>query len=233
MKVAILCGGRGERMGELTADRPKALVELAGRPLVEHVMAHFAAHGFREFVLAVGYRYEAFQWYLRGEPDWDVTIVPTGGARVQNAGRLRQLAKHLGPPGAFWLAWCDGVTDLDLGRMLAFHEARYREGRAVCTVAAAHPPGRFGVLTLDGDAVSGYAEKAAGAEWVSGGVFVCEPGVLALIDGDATEWERGPLPQLAAIGQLSAYRHEGFWRCVDTPRDLREAEAALAERSAR
>lgn len=226
MKVAILAGGVGSRLVEETARRPKPMVEIGGRPILWHIMMHYSFHGFREFVIALGYRGEVIRRYMAGpriEADaaggWEVDLVDTG-QETMTGGRIKRLAGHLGD-GTFMLTWGDGVSTVDLGALLAFHR---RHGR-LATVTAVRPPPRFGRLDLDGETVRAFEEKPAGGEgWINGAFFVLEPGVLDYIEGDATQFEQAPLESLARDGQLMAYRHEGFWQCMDTVHDRMRLE---------
>jgi glucose-1-phosphate cytidylyltransferase len=241
--VAILAGGRGTRLGEATASRPKPLVEIGGRPVLWHVLRHFRAHGFREFAVALGYRGECIKrWFLErrlfegalsvdlardeayaetaAPEDWLVHLVDTG-ERTGTGGRLKRLAPWLGN-GSFLAANADGLTTLDLAKLVEFHRAHGR----LASVVAVHPPERFGRLVLDGDEVSAFEEKPErGCGWVNGGIYLFEPGVLDYVEDDASMLERGALPALAADRQLVAFRHEGFWRCMDTPADRETLEA--------
>ncbi|MHA7815346.1 MAG: glucose-1-phosphate cytidylyltransferase [Pseudohaliea sp.] len=238
MKVAILAGGVGSRLGSETESKPKPMVDVGGRPLLWHIMGGYARHGFRDFSIALGYKGDIIKQYFadlarlhghvslslkrnrlerHGEPvpDWDVDLVETG-LRTQTGGRVRRLGSFLGEE-RFLLAWGDGVHDIDLPALLAFHEAHGR----LASVVAVRPPARFGHLEFDGDRVVEFSEKPQAAEgWINGGVFVLEPGVLDYIEGDRTAFERAPLEGLARDGELMAFRHRGFWQCVDTPRDL-------------
>lgn len=242
MKAAILAGGLGTRFSEETKERPKALIEIGGRPIIWHVMRHYAHFGFSEFVLAAGYRRTDLARYFTdyhkldgsiavdlrignavrhddGHLDWLVHVIDTGD-RTMTGGRVKRLAPFLGNE-TFMLTWCDGLADVDLDALLAFHRSHGR----LATVTAVQPPGRFGHLTMDGDAVTGFEEKPErSGHWINGAFFVLEPGVFDYIDGDDTMWEEGPMRRLAADGQLMAYRHEGFWQCMDTAkeRDLLE-----------
>ena len=214
MKVAILAGGRGARLGEAG---PKPLAEIGGRPLIWHVMMLYRQAGFRDFVIALGHGGDAIrQWFAGAGPaDWTVELVDTG-ADTMTGGRLKRLKPHLGG-GTFMLTWADGLADVDLAALLAFHRAHGK----LATLTAVAPPPRFGRLTLDGDRVTTFVEKPPGAEgWINGAFFVLEPAVLDMIEGDATAFEAGPLPALARDGELMAWRHAGFWDCVDTPADL-------------
>lgn len=238
MKVAILAGGVGSRLGSETESKPKPMVDVGGRPLLWHIMQGYARHGFRDFAVALGYKGDIIKQYfadlarLHGHvslslkanrlerhgdpvPDWDIDLVETG-LRTQTGVRVKRLSPFLGD-GRFLLAWGDGVHDIDLPALLAFHEAHGR----LASVVAVRPPARFGHLEFDGDRVVEFSEKPQAAEgWINGGVFVLEPGALAYIEGDRTAFERAPLEGLARDGELMAFRHHGFWQCVDTPRDL-------------
>jgi glucose-1-phosphate cytidylyltransferase len=246
MKVVILCGGLGTRLREETELRPKPMVEIGGRPILWHIMQGYASHGFNEFALALGYRGEVIKRYfldyyhLRsnlsvrlgdgtvttrdGErEDWLVHLVDTG-AQTQTGGRIRRLAPWIGQE-SFMLTYGDGVCDADLAALLRFHE---RHGK-LATVTAVRPPARFGGLTFEGDLVTEFSEKPQiGEGWINGGFFVLEPKVLDYIEGDGTTFEREPLERLAKDGQLVAYRHEGFWQCMDTLRDVRLLETLWA-----
>lgn len=213
MKVAILAGGRGLRLAEETAERPKAMVEIGGRPILWHIMKVYAAAGFTDFAVALGYKADVIREQLPphyAESSWNVTFVDTG-ARTETGGRILRLRPYVGA-NTFFLTWCDGVADIDINALLAFHR---RHGK-LATVTAVHPPARFGSLELDGDRVTRFAEKRVDENvWINGAFFVLEPGVFSYIDGDATAWEREPLETLARDGQLMAYRHQGFWQCMD------------------
>lgn len=239
MKVVILAGGFGTRLQEETEVKPKPMVEIGGRPILWHIMSVYAAYGYKEFVVALGYKGEVIKnyflnyYYLSGsfsihladgriEPhgpnreDWVVHLVDTG-VHTQTGGRLKRLACWL-DDGTFMMTYGDGLADVDISAVLAFHRSHGR----LATVTAVRPPARFGGLAFDGDAVAQFVEKPQiGEGWINGGFFVLEPGVLDYIDDDDTIWEREPLERLAAEGQLMAYRHDGFWQCMDTLRDVR------------
>lgn len=248
MKVAILAGGLGSRMGEETEFRPKPMIEIGGRPILWHIMRHYACFGHRDFVVALGHRGEVIRrWatevvlhgsgHLRIDIDSrSVETIPCGndaamrgwtielretGPHTETGGRIRRLRDAIGR-NRFLLTWGDGVSDLDLDALVAFHE---RHGR-LATVTAVRPPPRFGHLALDGQRVAGFEEKPEGAEgWINGAFFVLEPEIFDLIEGDETRFEHGPLQRLARLGELMAFRHEGFWHCMDTPRDRAALEA--------
>lgn len=242
MKVVILCGGPGTRLREETEVRPKPMVEIGGRPILWHIMRGYAAHGFTEFVLALGYKSEVIKRYFLdyyhlqshltvsltsgavvahdgGREDWTVHLIDTG-LTTQTGGRLKRLASWLGDE-TFMLTYGDGVSDVNVADLLRFH----RRHKRLATVTAVRPPARFGGLAFTGDLVSEFSEKPQiGEGWINGGFFVFEPGVLDYIKGDETYLEREPLERLAADGQLAAYRHDGFWQCMDTLRDVRLLE---------
>ena len=240
MKTVILAGGLGTRLAEETAIVPKPMVEIGGRPILWHILNIYAAHGFREFVVALGYKGEVVKDYFRsfrernadltvrlahGEvtahdashPDWTVHLVDTGLATA-TGGRLRRLSGWLADDATFMMSYGDGVADIDVGRLLAFHRAHGR----LATVTAVRPPARFGGLWLEGDRVTSFTEKPSATEgWINGGFFVLERGVLDLIAGDDTAWESLPVETLAARGELMAYRHDGIWPPIDTHREKR------------
>jgi glucose-1-phosphate cytidylyltransferase len=223
MKCAILAGGRGSRMGGLTDDFPKPLVTVGGQPVLWHVMNLFARFGLRDFVVALGYEGRQIHDYLMQGPlatnGWMVKPVDTG-ADTQTAGRIRRLQPWL-EDGTFFLTWADGVSDIDLEGLLRFHKAHGR----LATVTAVNPPPRFGLFELDGDRVTRFQEKPRQSdEWINGAFFVLEPGIFDYIESDTMQWEQEPMSKLAADGELMAYRHRGFWQCMDTPgeRDLLE-----------
>ena len=243
MRVAILCGGFGTRLREETEVRPKPMVEIGGRPILWHIMRGYAHWGFTEFVLALGYKSDVIKRYFLdyyrlqshltvslgsgaveahdGErEDWTVHLVDTG-LGTQTGGRVKRLGEWL-RGGTFMLTYGDGVADVNPADVLAFH----RKHGKLATVTAVRPPARFGGLLFNGDLVSEFTEKPqAGEGWINGGFFVMEPGVLDYIQGDETYLEREPLERLAKDGQLAAFRHDGFWQCVDTLRDLRLLES--------
>lgn len=238
MKIAILAGGVGSRLGIETESKPKPLVEIGGRPILWHIMRGYQHWGLNEFVIALGYKGDVIKKYMtdyarlhgnlrlemsnneltrfNDQPlDWNVELIETG-QRTQTGGRILRLKPYLNDT-TFILAWGDGLSTVDLDNLLRFHK---QHGR-LATVTAVRPPARFGHLEFDGDQVVEFSEKPQTAEgWINGGIFVLEPGIFDYIDGDTTHWEREPMENLARDGQLMAYRHEGFWQCMDTPRDL-------------
>ncbi len=252
MKTVILAGGLGSRLQEETTTRPKPMVEIGGRPILWHIMNHYAAHGCREFVIALGYKGEVIKdYFLRyrerssnlsinlatGDTtlaathaeDWLIHLIDTG-ERTQTAGRLHRLAPLLsGQP--FLLTYGDGVSDVDISQTIAFHR---NHGR-LATVTAVRPPARFGALAFDGDRVDQFLEKqlprssaskSSDDGFINGGFFVCEPTILDYLgpNPDATPFETTPLERIARDKQLMAYKHTGFWQCMDTVRDRQHLE---------
>jgi glucose-1-phosphate cytidylyltransferase len=245
VKVVILAGGLGSRLSEETTVRPKPMLELGGKPILWHIMKIYSHHGLSDFIVCLGYKGYVIKEYFANyflhmsdvtinlrnndvkvhqnmsEP-WSVTLVDTGDA-TQTGGRLGRVRQHI--DGTFCLTYGDGLSDLDITRLIAFHRA---QGRAA-TVTAVQPQGRFGVLDFEEEKISAFQEKPPGdGSWINGGFFVLEPEVLDLVQGDETVWEKGPLEQLAREARLSAYKHRGFWQPMDTLRDKMQLEALWA-----
>ena len=244
MKVIILAGGLGTRLSEETQFKPKPMVEIGGLPILWHIMKIYAFHGFKEFVLALGYKGEVIKDYFvnyhryssdiivnlaTGQvscanataEDWLVHLINTGEESM-TGGRLHRLEKLLRPEGTFMLTYGDGIADLDIKALLAFHR---NHGRLV-TITAVRPQARFGGILFNGDKVIDFKEKPqTGEGWINGGFFVMEPKVFDYFHGDATVLEEDPLETLARDGQLMAYKHQGFWHCMDTLRDRNSLEA--------
>lgn len=241
VKVAILCGGMGTRLREETEYRPKPMVPVGGRPILWHIMKGYAAWGFTDFLLALGYKGEQIKSYFLNydllnsdfsiqlgskaigranaaheEQDWRVTLVDTG-PETMTGGRLKRLQPYLRNEPRFMLTYGDGVTDLDIDALLAFQE---RSGCAA-VITGVRPPSRFGELVVRGDRVVRFAEKPQGGDtWINGGYFVMTPRVFDYIAGDQTLLEREPLERLAEDGQLAVFKHVGYWQCMDTLRDV-------------
>ncbi|TCP59807.1 glucose-1-phosphate cytidylyltransferase [Rhodovulum bhavnagarense] len=249
MKAVILAGGLGTRISEESHLRPKPMIEIGGRPILWHIMKTYGAHGVMEFVICCGYKgYQIKEYFAnyflhmsdvtfhmdenrmevhqrKAEP-WKVTLVDTGESTL-TGGRLKRVAEHL--DDTFCLTYGDGVSNVDIGALIGFHRAQGTEA----TVTAIQPDGRFGALEIKGDRVTSFEEKPQGdGRWINGGFFVCEPSVLDRIEGDQIPWERAPLESLARDGQLSVYRHDGFWAAMDTMRDKNRLEALWAEGNA-
>jgi glucose-1-phosphate cytidylyltransferase len=242
VKVVILAGGLGTRLGEETEVRPKPMVEIGGKPILWHILKHYSHHGFKEFFIALGYKGEAIKRYFidyaalsgsltvdcahnRVQPrertceDWIVHLIETG-LSTNTGGRVRQLAPWLRDE-AFLMTYGDGVADVDLGRLVDFH----RHQGKLATITAVRPPARFGALLFDGDLVAHFSEKPqTGEGWINGGYLVLEPAIFEQLRSDQQSLEIDLLARLAHTGQLAAYKHDGFWQCMDTLRDKRQLE---------
>jgi glucose-1-phosphate cytidylyltransferase len=231
MKVAILAGGKGTRLAEETGTKSKAMVRIGDEPVLWHVMKYYEHYGLSRFVIALGYQADSIRAYFEtlgtrrpsvqdgprtivypdAEPSWTVELVDTG-EDTMSGGRIKRLAPYL-DSSPFMLTWCDGLANVDLDQLLAFH---YAHGR-LATLTAIHPPAKFGRLAIDGDQVTAFREKEIDPkEWVNGAFFVLNPGIFDYIAGDSTQWEQDPLSRLAQDGNLMAFRHESFWQCMDT-----------------
>jgi glucose-1-phosphate cytidylyltransferase len=237
MKVAILAGGLGTRLAEETEIRPKPMVEIGGRPILWHIMKIYDHYGFKDFIIALGYKGEYIKKYMvdycnlssdltvqiktgkivqhnGNSTDWTIDLIDTG-LKAQTGGRIKRLAPYVGNE-TFMLTWGDGVSDIDIHKLLAFHK---KHGK-LATLTAVRPPARYGYLDLDGDRIVEFSEKPQAREgWINGAFFVLEPGVFDYIEGDSTQFEKEPLEGLARDGQLMAYKHTSFWQCMDTLRE--------------
>jgi glucose-1-phosphate cytidylyltransferase len=237
VKVVILAGGLGSRISEESVLKPKPMIEIGGRPILWHIMKIYAAHGLTDFVICLGYKGYVIKEYFanyflhmadvtfdlaenrmevhqKASEAWRVTLVDTGDSS-QTGGRLRRVERYVnGEP--FCFTYGDGVADVDVRALVDFHK---RSGR-IATVTAVRPPGRFGAIAADGDRVTGFAEKPAGdGGWINGGFFVLQPDVFAYLKTDNDIWEHEPIEQLTRDGQLSVFRHAGFWQPMDTLRE--------------
>lgn len=242
MKVVILAGGLGTRLAEETEVKPKPMVEVGGRPLLDHIMRWYASFDYREFVVALGYKGDVIKQYFLNNysvnsdlsislktgtaqfhnqrvDDWTVHLVDTGQPTM-TGGRLRRLRDWL-DDDIFMMTYGDGVSNVDVTALEAFHRSHGK----LATVTAVRPPARFGALIFEGDQVLRFSEKPqTGEGWINGGYFVLNRRVLDYIDSDATSWEAAPLERLAAEGELMAYKHEGFWQPMDTLREKHQLE---------
>jgi glucose-1-phosphate cytidylyltransferase len=248
VKAVILAGGLGTRISEETHLRPKPMVEIGGKPILWHILKMYSAHDVNEFVICCGYKGYIIKEYFanyflhmsdvtfcmannrmevhhkHAEP-WRVTLVDTGDDTM-TGGRLRRIRDYIQDEQAFCFTYGDGVSDVDIAATIAFHR---RHGK-LATVTAVQPPGRYGALQCDGSAVTGFSEKPRGdGGLINGGFFVLSPRCLERIADDATAWEREPMTQLAADGELMAYEHKGFWQPMDTLREKNLLESLWSE----
>jgi glucose-1-phosphate cytidylyltransferase len=239
MKVGILAGGLGTRLSEETIVKPKPMVEIGGKPILWHIMKSYASYGFTEFVVALGYKGEYIKDYFinyryhshsltinlqKGEvivrngdcEDWIIHLLDTG-LETQTGGRVKQISKFIGNE-PFMLTYGDGVSNLNIKELVNFHQ----DHKKIATITAVRPPARFGEIEFNGNQVIKFQEKPQiGEGWINGGFFVFEPNVSDYIEDDNTVFEQGPLERLSTDGQLMAYKHADFWRCMDTLRDVR------------
>lgn len=237
MKVGILAGGLGTRLAEETDVKPKPMVEIGGRPILWHIMKIYAHYGFKDFVIALGYKGEVIKKYMvdycalssnltvnlgtgnvevhdGDKPDWTVELIDTG-MQSQTGGRIKRLAPYMGDE-TFMLTWGDGVSDINLHDLINFHRSHGK----LATLTTVRPSARYGHIEFEGERVAEFSEKPqTGEGWINGAFFVLEPGIFDYIEGDETQWEKEPLENLAKDGQLMAYRHMSFWQCMDTLRE--------------
>ena len=215
MKVILLAGGFGTRLSEYTKTIPKPMVEVGGQPMLIHIMKQYAKYGFKDFYIALGYRGELIKKFFNKKFfDWNINLVETG-ENTMTGGRLKRLKKYVGKT-TFMMTYGDGISNVNLGKLIKFH----KKNNKLVTLTAVRPPARFGALKLKGNSVSYFKEKSKLDEgWINGGFFVMEPEFLKFIKNDNTYLEREPLEAVTQKKQLAAFRHEGFWQCMDTKRD--------------
>lgn len=251
MKAVILAGGMGTRISEESAIRPKPMIEIGGKPILWHILKTYSSHGIYDFVICLGYKgyviKEYFSNYFLHSSDvtfdmqnncmevhhkhaepWRVTLVETG-EKSMTGGRIKRIKPYVENEECFCLTYGDGVSDVDITKLLEFHRAHGK----LATLTGVQPPGRFGALGMDGTAITSFQEKPNGdGSWINGGFFVCSPKVIDRITDDATTWEREPLQSLAADGQIHAFKHDGFWQPMDTLRDKVHLEELWASGNA-
>jgi len=215
MKVILLAGGFGTRLSEYTKTIPKPMINIAGKPMLLHIMKLYAKYGFKDFYIALGYKGEIIKKFFNKKFfDWNINFVETG-KNTMTGGRLKRLKKYIGKE-TFMMTYGDGLSNINLKKLLKFH----KKNKKLVTLTAVRPPARFGALKLKGQYVNYFKEKSRLDEgWINGGFFVMEPEFLKLIKNDNTYLEREPLEKVTKKRQLAAFRHEGFWQCLDTKRD--------------
>ena len=249
MKAVIFAGGLGTRLSEETAIKPKPMVEIGGRPILWHIMKIYSSHGIDEFIVCCGYkgfvikeffanyflrmsdvtfdmRFNQMNTHSANAEPWKVTLVDTG-EETMTGGRLKRVREHIGNE-TFCLTYGDGVSNVDVTKAVQFHKSQ----ETLATLTAVQPPGRFGAISLGKEQtkIDSFQEKPEGdGAWINGGFFVLEPDVIDYVAGDDTVWEQAPLTKLAQDGQLSAFKHDGFWHPMDTLRDKRRLETMWKE----
>ena len=216
MKVVILAGGFGTRLSEHTKSMPKPMIDINGKPMIYYILKFYAKHGFKDFFIALGYKGQVIKnFFKKNSYGWNINLIETG-KKTMTGGRLKRLAKHLRNE-TFMMTYGDGLSNVNLKKLLKFH----KNNKKLVTLTAVRPPARFGALKFKGHLVRYFKEKSKVDEgWINGGFFVIEPKFLNFIKKDDTYLEREPLELASKKKQLVAYRHEGFWQCVDTKRDL-------------
>ena len=238
MKAVILAGGLGTRISEETDTKPKPMIEVGGKPILWHIMKMYSSHGVNDFIICCGYKGYVIKEYFanyflhmsdvtfcmkknkmnvhhEGAEPWTVTLIDTGD-NTMTGGRIKKIKKYIKDDEAFCLTYGDGVSDVDIGKLIKYH----REQQTMATLTAVYPPGRFGALELINNKVQTFKEKPKGdGARINGGFFVLSPKVIDLIEDDSTVWEQDPMEKLASQGQMSSFKHDGFWQPMDTLRD--------------
>ena len=220
MKVVILAGGFGTRLAEYTKTIPKPMIEIGGKPIILHIMKLYAKYGFKDFYIALGYKGKMIKKFFNKKFfDWNINLIETG-SNTMTGGRLKRLKKHVGKE-TFMMTYGDGLSDVNLKTLLKFH----RKNKKLVTLTAVRPPARFGALKIKKQYVSYFKEKSKLDEgWINGGFFVMEPEFFKFIKNDGTYLEREPLEKVCKKKQLIAFKHSGFWQCMDTKRDRDQLE---------
>ncbi|WP_258102281.1 glucose-1-phosphate cytidylyltransferase [Marinoscillum pacificum] len=251
MKIVILAGGFGTRLSEETALKPKPMVEIGGKPIIWHIMKTYSHYGFNDFVICLGYKgyvikeyfanyflhqsdvtidmnSNSFEYHKSEAEPWKVSLVDTG-ANSMTGGRIKRVKEYIGNE-PFMLTYGDGVGNVDIKNLVTFHQSHGK----LMTVTSVQPSGRFGALNINSEMeVKSFLEKPKGdGSWINGGFFVCQPEVIDYIECDETIWERDPMERIASDGEMKAFKHEGFWKPMDTLRDKNELENLWGEGSA-
>ena len=226
MKVVILAGGFGTRISEYTKTIPKPMITVNKKPILIHIMEHYAKYGFTNFYIALGYKGQVIKEYFKNKNfKWNINLINTG-LKTMTGGRLKRLKKLIGKE-TFLMTYGDGLSDINLTKLLKFHN----KNKKLVTLTAVRPPARFGAIKLKGDNVKKFKEKDKMDEgWINGGFFVMEPSFLNLIKNDQTFLEKEPLEKICSQNQLMAFKHKGFWQCMDTKRDKDKLEKILKNR---
>jgi len=227
MKVLILAGGFGTRLSEYTDSIPKPMIPIGGKPIIEHIMSIYSKHGFKEFVVALGYKGEIIREYFKKEKnDFQIELVDTGSETL-TGGRIKRLKKYF--TETFSITYGDGVSDVNIKQLLKFHKKHKRH----LTVTAVRPPARFGYLSLEKDTVVNFSEKVdKGENWINGGFFIANPKIFDFIKDDKTIFEKEPLEKISKLGELKAFKHEGFWQCMDHKIDKIKLDELCLEKKA-
>ena len=223
MKVVILAGGLGTRLSEYTKKIPKPMVVLSGKPIIYYIMKHYSNYGFNNFIIASGYKQNVIKKYFKRKIlNWNVKVINTG-LNTMTGGRLKRLKKIIGNE-SFFLTYGDGLSDVDIDKLLKFH----KKTKSIATLTAVRPTARFGAIKIKGKKVSYFREKSRLNEgWINGGFFVMEPNIFKFIKNDKTFLEKEPLTKLGSKNKLNAFKHNGFWQCMDTIRDKEILEKEL------
>ena len=226
MKVVILAGGFGTRLSELTKTIPKPMVKINGKPIIVYIMELFARYGHKDFYIALGYKGNFIKKFFKKKyPNWKINLIDTG-KKTMTGGRLKRLMKHL-KDDTFLMTYGDGVSDVNITKLIKFHKNQ----KKTVTLTAVRPPARFGALKIQNNKVKYFKEKSKMDEgWINGGFFVIEPKFFKFIKNDKTYLDREPLENLCRKNQLSAFKHHGFWQCMDTKRDKENLEHILKKR---
>ena len=223
MKVVILAGGLGTRLSEYTKTIPKPMIKVKGKPLIYHIMKTYAKYGFKDFYIALGYKGHAIKnFFKKNSFNWNINLIDTG-RKTMTGGRLKRLTKHL-KNETFMMTYGDGLSNVNIKKLINFH----KKNKKMVTLTAVRPPARFGALKLKGNSITYFKEKSKVDEgWINGGFFVIEPEFLNYIKNDKTFLEKEPLEKVCKKKTLVAFKHDGFWQCVDTKRDLEKLKETL------